>query len=99
MTSNDTIIALCDKQYNEAKTPSTLISYNLTTNTTSSKVWDSVRMQGGNAGYSSDGEKIYTISVIDNKRGLYEYDLDTQKYAPLFVTEKGFVNNIQVVKK
>lgn len=98
MTKDDNIIALSDKKYNDAATPSMVISYNLTNNTTSEKLWSSFRMQVGDAGYSSDGNKIYAISVIDNQRGLYEYDLDTQKYEPLYKPDKGFVNNIQVVK-
>ncbi|AKG37344.1 hypothetical protein [Paenibacillus durus] len=99
MTNDNYVIALCDKQYNDAEVPSTVISYDLADHSIDTKLWKGARLQVGDANFSFDGTKIYTISVVNKKRGLYEYNMNTQKYTPLFIPDKGFINNIQVVKE
>lgn len=98
MTKNNFVIALSDQQYNDAATPSSLIQYDLLNDSMTKQIWDTHRLQVGDANYSSDGTKIYTITIVNNKRGLYEYDLETKQFKELFTPQDGFVNNIQVVK-
>ncbi|WP_207643773.1 hypothetical protein [Heliomicrobium modesticaldum] len=98
MTDGNNLVALCDRKYNDSTTPSMVFCYNFTSKKVSKKPWESARLQVGDANYSADGKKIYAISTIDEKRGLYEYDTDTLKQTPLFVPEKGFINNIQIIK-
>jgi len=102
MTDGENLVALCDKKFNDPA-PSTVDYYNLKTNAKVQKDWDAERIQVGDANYSSDGNKIYAIASIDNKRGLYEYSLKTMTFTPLMFTpliihEGGFINNIQIVR-
>src|SRR5690606_6194782 len=75
LTSDQAVTALSDTQYNEAAVPSTVIQYNVVDDTLEKGKWDTFRLERGDANYSSDGEKIYAIATINQKRGLYEYSL------------------------
>ncbi|MFB5675401.1 hypothetical protein ACE3NQ_17345 [Paenibacillus terreus] len=91
------VIAFSDKEYNKGQIPSTVIDYDLADRSTDVSQWEAVRLQRGDANYSRDGNKIYAIAIVKNKRGLYEYDVRTKKFTPIFTPEDGFINNIQVV--
>lgn len=97
MTDGNDLVALCDKKFNDPA-PTTLDYYDLKTNAKVQKNWRAERMQVGDANYSSDGKRIYSISSIDESRGLYEYNLETMRFTPLVVCDAGFINNIQVVR-
>ncbi|MFB5265795.1 hypothetical protein ACE41H_03205 [Paenibacillus enshidis] len=90
------VIAFSDKEYNRG--PSTVIDFELADRSTDVSQWEAARLQRGDANYSSEGNKIYTIAIVKNKRGLYEYDVKSKKFTPIFTPEDGFINNIQVVK-
>lgn len=98
MTNGDNVIVLSDKEYNHPGTPSNLIQYNLSNDTITKSTWKEKRLQVGDANYSSDGSTIYTISVVNNKRGLYAYNIETNEFTEIFIPESGFINNIQVVR-
>lgn len=99
MNNDGHIIALCDKKYNQGQVPSTVIDYDLTDRSLNVSQWETARLQRGDANYSSDSNKIYTIAVIKNTRGLYEYDVKNRKFTPIFTPKEGFINNIRVVKR
>lgn len=98
MNKGDTIVALSDVRYNEAKTPSTLIEYNLKDGSITKSPWETYRLQVGGANYSSDEKHIYALASVDKPRGFYKYNLETKEFEEIFVPETGFINNIQVVK-
>jgi hypothetical protein len=97
MTTGDDLVALCDRKYNDAA-PSTVDYYNLKTNARLQEEWKGERLQVGDANYSSDGKKIYSISSVGNQRGVYECNLETMKFTPLIIQDSGFINNIQIVR-
>jgi len=97
MFNGESVVALCDKRYND-DAATILYSYNLKTKKMIETIWDTKRLQNGDANYSSDGKNIYGISDIGGTRGVFEIHLDTQSYKPLFIQENGFINNVKVVK-
>ncbi|NJJ39363.1 hypothetical protein [Paenibacillus apii] len=98
MNKDGHVIAFCDKEYNKGQVPSTVVDYDIAKKTSSESKWDTVRLQRGDANYSNDSNKIYAIAVVNNKRGLFEYDVKSNKFTAIFTPEAGFINNIQVVK-
>ncbi|QPR69690.1 hypothetical protein I6G82_08945 [Lysinibacillus macroides] len=98
MTKENYVIALSDKQYNDAETPSNLIQYNLLDNSLKKNKWNSSRLQVGDANYSLDEENIYAITMVNNKRGMYLYNIKSKKFTEIYAPKTGFLNNIQVVK-
>lgn len=59
--------------------------------------WNSYRLQVGDAAYTSDGKHIFSIATVDEKRGIYDFDLKTGSVNPIMIQSKNFTNNIQVV--
>lgn len=98
MFEGNNVVALCDKKHNNVDVPSLVYTYDLGSDTLTQKPWDHERMQVGDAGFSSDGKEIYAITVVDNKRGLFEYNVEEEQYTQLFTPEDGFINSIQVVR-
>lgn len=98
LTKDNYIIALSDKEFNTQEIPSNITKYNLSDNSLSKSKWNTHRLQVGDANYSYNGNEIFTISTIGNKRGLYSYNVKSNEFIEIFTPETGFVNNIQVVK-
>ncbi|WP_128660599.1 hypothetical protein [Paenibacillus sp. 598K] len=99
MANGDHVLALSDKRYNDPTGASTLIDYDREHRSIVKTPWTASRLQVGDANYASDGKIIYGIAIVDDKRGLYAYDIDTASFTARFVPEDGFVNNITVVKR
>ncbi|MDD2482025.1 MAG: hypothetical protein PHC44_06150 [Lutispora sp.] len=97
MIHDSDIYALCDRNYNNSSEPSTLYRYNRIKKVIEISEWNTYRLQVGDAGYSSDGQHIFSISFIDNQRGVYDFDLITGEVYPIMIQTSGFINNIQVV--
>lgn len=98
MNTDGHVYAFCDKEYNKGQDPSTVVDYDITMKTTNETKWGTARLQRGEANYSSDGNKIYAIAIVKNKRGLHEYNVQNNTFTALFTPEDGFINNIQVVR-
>lgn len=99
MNKEGHVIAFGDKEYNKGQIPSIVIDYDTARKTTSVSKWETTRLQRGEANYSKDGSKIYTIAIVKNERGLFEYDVKSNKFTAIFTPTAGFINNIQVVKE
>lgn len=99
MTYDNTVTALCDKKI-FSKDPPDVVTYNTETKKSSISKWNAIRFRSApSADYSYDGKKIYGISIVDNVRGLCEYDVETKKMKLLLTNKEGFfINNIYVVK-
>lgn len=98
MNKEGHVIAFGDKEYNKGQVPSMVVDYNTVSKTSSVSEWGTTRLQRGEANYSNDGSKIYTIAIVKNERGLFEYDVKSNTFTALFTPTAGFINNIQVVK-
>lgn len=98
MNKEGHVIAFGDTEYNKGQVPSMVVDYNTVSKTSSVSKWGTTRLQRGEANYSNDGSKIYTIAIVKNERGLFEYDVKSNKFTALFTPTAGFINNIQVVK-
>ncbi|GGO01015.1 hypothetical protein [Saccharibacillus kuerlensis] len=98
MNKKGHVIAFSDKEYNKGQVPSTVIDYNLKKGTSSESTWGTKRLQRGEANYSQDESKIYTLAIVNNQRGLFEYDVKKNKFTAIFKPKEGFINNMQVVK-
>lgn len=97
MVHDGDVYALCDQKYNNSAVPSTLYRYNRNDKIIYTSEWDTYRLQVGDAGFSSDGQHIFSISLVDNQRGIYDFDLITGEVYPIMIQTTGFINNIQVV--
>ena len=54
-------------------------------------------MQVDGGSFSKNGKGLYVISVLNNQRGIYYYDLLTGEYTEIFTTEDAFINNFQFI--
>jgi len=97
MVHDSDVYALCDRRYNNSAEPSTLYRYNRNEKDIDISEWNTYRLQVGDAGYSSDGQHIFSISFVDNQRGIYDFNLITGEVYPIMIQTSGFINNIQVV--
>lgn len=97
MVHDSNLYALCDRKYNNSAEPSSLYRYNRNEKIIYTSEWDTHRLQVGDAGFSSDGHHIFSISTVDNKRGIYDFDLITGEVYPIMIQTTGFINNMQVV--
>ncbi|MDP5277072.1 hypothetical protein [Chengkuizengella axinellae] len=99
MTNGEKITALADKKYNNSKEPSMIYEYNIKTGESALDTWTAQRLRSHSSDYSSDGKKIYGISIVDEHRGIAAYDVESQQMELLVDTIEGnFINNIHVVK-
>jgi hypothetical protein len=98
MNKEGHVIAFGDKEYNKGQVPSMVVDYDTSSKTSSVSNWETTRLQRGEANYSNDGSKIYAIAIVKNERGLFEYDVNSNKFTAIFTPTAGFINNIQVVK-
>lgn len=98
MNKEGHVIAFCDKEYNKGQIPSTVVDYDVRKSTISESKWKTKRLQRGEANYSQDESKIYALAIVKNERGLFEYDVKSNQFTPIFTPKEGFINNIQVVK-
>ncbi|WP_312810191.1 hypothetical protein [Sedimentibacter sp.] len=97
MVHDSDVYALCDQKYNNSAEPSTLYRYNRNEKIIYTSEWNTHRLQVGDAGFSSDGHHIFSISSVDKQRGIYDFDLITGEVYPIMIQTTGFINNIQVV--
>lgn len=97
MVNNDDVYALCDRKYNNSSEASLVYRYNRNDKTIYTSEWNSYRLQVGDAGYSLDGKHIFSISSVDEERGIYEFDLEKGKVNQIMIPQNGFINNIQVI--
>ncbi|WP_229521647.1 hypothetical protein [Paenibacillus monticola] len=98
MNKEGHVIAFGDKEYNKGQVPSLVVDYDTASKTSSVSNWGTTRLQRGEANYSNDGSKIYTIAIVKNERGLFEFDVKSKEFTALFTPTAGFINNIQVVR-
>ncbi|OWA35666.1 hypothetical protein B9G55_12225 [Saccharibacillus sp. O16] len=98
MNKEGHIIAFGDQEYNKGQIPSTVIDYDLDSEKYAESKWKSKRLQRGEANYSGDARKIYALAILNNERGLVEYDTEADRFTPIFMPKEGFINNMQVVK-
>lgn len=98
IVNNDDIYALCDRKYNNSSEASFVYRYNRNDKTIYTSEWNSYRLQVGDAGYSSNGKHIFSISSVGEERGIYDFDLENGQVNPIMMQKNGFINNIQVVK-
>lgn len=96
MVHDNDVYALCDSKYN-ATEPSSLYRYNRSEESVYTSEWPSYRLQVGDAGFSSDGKHLYSLSTVDDQRGIYDFDLVTGEIQPIMIPEFGVINNMQVV--
>lgn len=97
MIHDNDIYALCDQKYNNSSEPSAFYRYNRLKKVIDISKWNTYRLQVGDAGYSSDGRHIFSISFVDKQRGIYDFDLTTGEIYPIMIQTSDFINNIQVV--
>jgi len=97
MVHDSDVYALCDRKYNNSAEPSTLYRYNRNEKIIYTSEWNTHRLQVGDPGFSSDGHHIFSISSVDNQRGIYDFDLITGEVYPIVMQTTSFINNIQVV--
>lgn len=90
------LIVVYDKEHNSSA-PSKALSINLDTYEITPFNLPPKRLQQGGAYFSSDASGIYSLSSVDDKRGIYFYDLKTQRYTPIFICTDGFINNFQLL--
>lgn len=101
MVNGETIDILSDDKYNHPEIATTIITYNLETKEIQKNKWNSNRLEQCAPNYSSDGEFIYgIISTEDGKRGVGEYNVETQEMRLCFETmPANFINNMQLIRK
>ncbi len=97
MVHESDVYWLCDQKYNNSAEPSTLYRYKRNKKVIDISKWNTYRLQVGDAGYSADGQHIFSISFVDNQRGIYDFDLITGEVYPIMFQTSGFINNIQIV--
>lgn len=99
MTSNNKITALCEEEYNNFNDDTIMVNVNLETKEITMDTWIGPRVSNNNPDYSSDGQFIYGISIVEGKRGLVKYNIKTKRMKMCLETHKSsFINNIFVVK-
>ena len=97
MVHGKNVYGLCDRKYNNSAEPSYVYRYDRNDNLLYTSQWNSYRLQVGDAAYTSDGKHIFSIATVDEKRGIYDFDLKTGSVNPIMIQSKNFINNIQVV--
>lgn len=94
--SNNNLVAVYDKEYNSPD-PSKAVTINLETGETKDFKLPKERVQVDGGGFSSDGKEMYGTFILDDQRGIYLYEVDSQKYSPIFSSKDGFINNFQII--
>ncbi len=94
--SNNNLVAVYDKEYNSPD-PSKAVTINLETGETKDFKLPKERVQVDGGGFSSDGKEMYGTFILDDQRGIYSYEVDSQKYSPIFSSKVGFINNFQII--
>lgn len=96
--SNNSLVAIFDKEYNSPD-PSKAVTINLKTGEAKDFKLPKERVQVDGGGYSSDGKEMYGTFILDDQRGIYSYEVESQEYAPIFSSKDGFINNFQIIQK
>ena len=95
--TNNSVVAIYDEYYNSDE-----VSKAIAIDTSSDTIEDfdlpPQRMQVDGGSFSKDGEGLYVISEIGDKRGIYYYNFVTKEYTPIFITEDEFVNNFLFIQ-
>lgn len=94
--SNNSLVAIYDKEYNSPD-PSKAVTINLETGETKDYKLPKERVQVDGGGFSSDGKEMYGTFILEDQRGIYSYEVDSQKYSPIFSSKDGFINNFQII--
>ena len=92
--TNNNLIAIYDKEYNSEE-DSMAVSINTTSYEIKEFILPPERMQVDGGCFSTDGNGVYVLSVINDERGIYYFDFTAKEYIPIFISENGFVNNFQ----
>lgn len=95
--NDSNLIAVCDGKYNQNK-PSEYKYIKLDSQKSFVFEEPPYRLQRGEAGFSLDKRGLYTISEVDDQRGIFYWNFTDKIYKQLFVYEDGFINNMQPVQ-
>lgn len=100
LPSHEQLVIIYDQKYNDSKTSSQAVQYDLLNQQSIPYKLPPLRIQNRGAGFSSDGESIYVLSQSeeDMTRKLYAYNVVEGSYDLLFEPpDNAVINSIQVV--